>query len=108
MRSTVAPCVGLLVTIPCLVAGVLIGPRAHHADRAASVLIDGAQFAGATDPSTDRDSSSISDSNTDGPADLYGNPVTNAVADYRLDSAGSLYEEHSPQTEVPKLASPKS
>ena len=35
--------------------------------------------------------------------DLYGNEVTDAVAKYRLDSRGALYEEHSPQTEVPRL-----
>ena len=40
--------------------------------------------------------------------DLYGNEVTEAVAKYLLDSRGALYEEHSPQTEVPRLASPKS
>ena len=40
--------------------------------------------------------------------DLYGNEVTEAVAKYLLDSTGSVYEEHSPQTEVPRLAAPKS
>jgi len=40
--------------------------------------------------------------------DLYGNEVTEAVAKYLLDSRGTLYEEHSPQTEVPRLAGPKS
>jgi len=45
---------------------------------------------------------------TDGTVDLYGNEVTDAVATYTLDPAGSLYELHSPQTELPRLASPKS
>ncbi len=40
--------------------------------------------------------------------DLLGNPVTDAVAKYKFDAAGSLYELHSPQTEVPRLAPPKS
>jgi hypothetical protein len=40
--------------------------------------------------------------------DLYGNEVTEAVAKYLLDSTGAVYEEHSPQTEVPRLAGPKS
>ena len=40
--------------------------------------------------------------------DLYGNEVTNAVAKYLLDASGTVYEEHSPQTEVPRLAAPKS
>jgi len=39
--------------------------------------------------------------------DLYGNEVTDAVAKYQFDATGSLYELHSPQTEVPKLAPPK-
>ena len=44
----------------------------------------------------------------DGVRDLYGNDVTSAVAKYSLDATGSLYEVHSPQTELPRLASPKS
>jgi hypothetical protein len=43
-----------------------------------------------------------------GTVDLYGNEVTDAVAKYTLDPAGSLYELHSPQTELPRLGSPKS
>ena len=40
--------------------------------------------------------------------DLYGNEVTDAIATYSLDPGGSLYELHSPQTELPRLGSPKS
>ena len=40
--------------------------------------------------------------------DLYGNEVTSAVATYKIDPAGALYEEHSPQTEVPRLGVPTS
>ena len=40
--------------------------------------------------------------------DLYGNEVTDAVATYTFDQAGSLYELHSPQTELPRLGIPKS
>ena len=43
-----------------------------------------------------------------GTIDLYGNEVTNAVAEYTVDPGGSLYELHSPQTELPRLGSPKS
>ena len=39
--------------------------------------------------------------------DLYGNEVSPAIATYSFDSLGSLYEVHSPQTELPKLGSPK-
>ena len=48
------------------------------------------------------------ETNEDGPVDLYGNEVTEAVATYRFDATGSLYETHSPQTELPRLGSPKS
>jgi hypothetical protein len=40
--------------------------------------------------------------------DLYGNEVSDAVAEYTVDPAGSLYELHSPQTELPRLGIPKS
>jgi hypothetical protein len=44
----------------------------------------------------------------DSAVDLYGNEVSDAIATYSLDPAGSLYELHSPQTELPKLGPPKS
>ena len=47
-------------------------------------------------------------SDNDAIVDLYGNEVNDAIATYTLDPAGSLYELHSPQTEVPRLGSPKS
>jgi len=56
-------------------------------------------------PSSTRDQGMI---DGDGPVDLYGNEVTAAVAKYKLDATGSLYETHSPQTELPRLGSPKS
>ena len=48
------------------------------------------------------------DAANDGDLDAYGNEVTNAVAEYSLDPAGSLYELHSPQIEIPHLGSPQS
>jgi hypothetical protein len=44
----------------------------------------------------------------EGTVDLYGNEVSDAVAKYRTDVTGSLYELHSPHTELPRLGSPKS
>src|SRR5579864_6477154 len=44
---------------------------------------------------------------SDGTVDLYGNEVSDAVAKYRTDTAGAVYELHSPHTELPKLGSPK-
>jgi hypothetical protein len=46
--------------------------------------------------------------NEDEAIDMYGNRVTPAVATYQLDDAGTLYEVHSPQTQLPRLGSPKS
>jgi hypothetical protein len=40
--------------------------------------------------------------------DIYGNEVSAAVATYQVDHSGSIYEMHSPHTEVPRLAPPKS
>jgi hypothetical protein len=40
--------------------------------------------------------------------DVLGNEVENAVADYRVDLAGAVYERHSPETAVPRLGSPSS
>jgi hypothetical protein len=44
---------------------------------------------------------------SDGTVDLYGNEVSDAIAKYRIDATGSLYELHSPRTELPRLRSPK-
>ena len=36
--------------------------------------------------------------------DRYGNQVERAVTDYRIDHRGDVYERHSPQTALPRLA----
>jgi len=73
-----------------------------------------------SDSRIDRAPATIADAATDGPlshrahsagsedVDLYGNEVDDAIATYSLDAAGSPYELHSPQTELPRLPSPKS
>lgn len=38
--------------------------------------------------------------------DLFGNEVEDALADYRIDVRGSVYERHSPDTAVQHLGSP--
>jgi hypothetical protein len=38
--------------------------------------------------------------------DLNGNEVEDAVADYRVDLRGGIYERHSPDTAVSKLGPP--
>lgn len=47
------------------------------------------------------------DQSSEDPVDLFGNPVSDAVATYKVDATGTLYESHSPRTEVPRLAPPK-
>ncbi len=38
--------------------------------------------------------------------DLQGDEVTPAVATYKFDAEGNIYETHAPHTEVPHLGSP--
>ena len=40
--------------------------------------------------------------------DILGNDVEPALADYRIDRGGEVYERHSPETAVPRLGSPTS
>jgi hypothetical protein len=40
--------------------------------------------------------------------DLFGNEIETAIADYRFDRRGGVYERHSPETAVPRLGSPVS
>jgi hypothetical protein len=42
----------------------------------------------------------------DSRVDLFGNEIEEAVADYRIDLRGGIYERHSPDTEVARLGSP--
>jgi hypothetical protein len=39
--------------------------------------------------------------------DRYGTDVLPAVAEYALDPSGALYEEHTPEIELPRLPAPK-
>lgn len=39
--------------------------------------------------------------------DLYGNEISNAVGDYRVDRRGNLYERHAPDTAVLKVGPPR-
>lgn len=41
-----------------------------------------------------------------GAIDLYGNPIEEAVGDYRIDTRGGIFERHSPATEISRLADP--
>ena len=99
-----------------LVALVLIAPLTLRCARLAPELIAPARHAAAihsvtssTDalaPRTFTPAREREDED-DEEMDLYGNDVSDAVAKYQLDSEGSLYELHSPQTQLPHLGSPK-
>jgi hypothetical protein len=49
----------------------------------------------------------MSNSPRDTSLDFNGNEVRRAIARYKVDPLGAVYEEHSPDTEVPRLGSPK-
>jgi hypothetical protein len=78
---------------------------AQNVRRAVASVESGAPFA-VPDPDAADFHDPIDDSQ--GSVDLYGNDVTDAVAQYKFDGTGILYELHSPQTEVARLPSPQS
>ena len=97
-----------------LVALVPIAPLTLRCAHLAPELIPPARHAAAihstassTDPLPPRTFTPARDRQDDEEIDLYGNDVSDAVAKYQLDSDGSLYELHSPETQLPHLGSPK-
>jgi hypothetical protein len=101
--------VGLVFTVPALIACAAFGPRerdAHSSSAVNNAAVVRPEPSAAASGAAEETPSPDDESN--GTVDLYGNQVSDAVAKYKLDATGSLYELHSPQTEVPKLASPKS
>jgi hypothetical protein len=104
---SVAARVGLLVTILSLAVCVVIGAARIRAARSEPHVLAATAFA-QWNLGDENGSAVPDDDSTDVTVDLYGNQVTDAVAKYELDSTGDLYELHSPQTEIPRLKSPKS
>lgn len=96
---------GAIAAILFVTGGFLITHGSVTASRSvpkaavALTATDGAVTPPRRPPAGDRDSAIL---------DLYGNEVNDAIATYTLDPGGSLYELHSPQTELPRLGSPKS
>jgi hypothetical protein len=101
--------IGLVALVPPLLGNAFYTPQL---DRYPQALMDnGSSRASAIASHDDISSPEAVDQerdDSDGPVDLLGNEVTDAVATYKLDATGSLYETHSPQTELPRLGSPKS
>lgn len=106
---TVVVVTGLTMVL-CAVAGSHVGVWMGAVDRDAMIM----QAPGSTTieaPAIGQPVLAIEDASVDGrhvAVDFYGNEVTDAVAHYTLDPTGTLYEEHSPETEVPRLGAPKS
>ena len=93
---------GLAIGVPVFLAGAIFTSRTVTSTRPPIPV--GLAVAAANDAPADH----RPDADDGGVVDLYGNEVTDAIATYSIDPAGSLYELHSPQTEVPRLGSPKS
>lgn len=96
-----------VVVMMLITTGGLLAPRAD-ARTAAGIA---ASTSDIDNPSSDHSRAAepeIAPEREEGATDLYGNDVASAVAKYRLDVDGSLYEAHSPQTQLPRLGSPKS
>ena len=98
----------LVVTAPVILACVVFAPRpvtrSHFAARPQKTPLADVRRTSLVSDTADGD---VPGDDMPHNLDLYGNEVTDAVAKYRFDASGSLYELHSPQTEVPKLAPPK-
>ena len=102
--ARVALRVGLVALLPITLgcarlAPELIAPPPHAAATRPA--------ASSTEPLPSRTFVPARDREEDDEIDLYGNDVSDAVAKYKLDSDGSLYELHSPQTQLLHLGSPK-
>jgi hypothetical protein len=98
---------GFIVLTLLLVAAVLVTPQLVMA------TYSGPETASDVQPTAGIEELTVPRGNSgsgleDEAIDVYGNEVTAAVATYKLDATGTLYELHSPQTELPRLASPKS
>jgi hypothetical protein len=102
--------IGLVALVPPLLGSAFYTPQLKG-DGQTLVNAGYSEVSSTTSTRDDSSSPEIADQErdaNDGPVDLLGNEVTDAVAKYKFDSTGSLYETHSPQTELPRLGSPKS
>jgi len=97
----------MTVAMPILMVGALLTSRyaaVRPEPAPASVIVPD----GALDASVGPTASTDTDDSAPGIVDLFGNEVSEAVTEYGVDATGSEYELHSPQTELPRLGSPKS
>ena len=99
---------GFVVITSSLLAAVLVTPQLVQPTYSAPAIASDVQPAAAIGLPTDPLADLGRDLTEDEVMDVYGNGITAAVATYKYDATGTLYELHSPQTELPRLASPKS
>ncbi len=88
--------VRFLVAAPLLAAAAVLMPQLVTATHSVPSTVDESEL------------QTLAETNEDEAIDLYGNQVTAAVATYEFDATGTPYERHSPQTQLPRLGSPKS
>lgn len=101
--------VALAGTFAFLFGGVFFTPPlATREDAAAESVCAPALADPEILPAADRTADERDPDSNDAFTDLYGNEINDALATYTFDQSGSLYELHSPQTELPRLGSPKS
>ena len=100
--------VGFFVATPLLAASALLSPQLVTATHPVASTVEDEESAAALDPFRVPRDVAEGETNEDESTDVYGNRVTAAVATYQLDATGTLYELHSPQTQLPRLGSPKS
>jgi hypothetical protein len=109
---TVAARAGLVVTIPLLLMGGLYA--AQLSAPAPCRAMTTPAIPPSPPPATMQrvavpsDNTTQQDTDADPALDLHGNEVTVAVAEYKIDALGRLYELHSPQSALLRLGSPKS
>ena len=99
---------GFVVITSSLLAAMLVTPQLVQPTYSAPGITSDVQPAAAIGLPTDPLADLGRDLTEDEVMDVYGNGITAAVATYKYDATGTLYELHSPQTELPRLASPKS
>ena len=100
--------IGFFVATPLLAVGALLTPHLVTATHPAHSAVENVESAASIDLFGAPLDPVEGEPNEDEATDAYGNRVTPAVATYQLDAAGTLYELHSPQTQLPRLGSPKS
>jgi hypothetical protein len=100
--------VGFVVATPLLAAGALLTPQLVTATHPVASPVEDLESAATIDPFSVSHDAIEGETNGDEATDVYGNRVTAAVATYQLDATGTLYELHSPQTQLPRLGPPKS